>query len=635
MIAPSPTRIPVWYCHARNKDKNTAPKIRKPEGLPVKEETLERRRSNILLRSPGKTQGQEEIPKESFGQFLGLRILNDSWIPNVSLEEVVPLLEKILSFFRQPLPKFFFPISCILFVYVVIVNSWVTEDAYISFRTVENFLNGFGLRWNTYERVQAYTHPLWLFGLIFLSFWTIPVYYSSLILSWICVGATAYLLISRYKKREGEWFYASWIFLVLLTSRAFVDFSSSGLENPLSYLLIVLFLDKAFDLEKRFDLADLLLFFFYLSLAYLNRQDTILFGLPFLPHLYKLLKEKKSRGGFIIAAGLGLLPILLWSAFSLVYYGYLFPNTAYAKLNTDLTVSHLWLYGLDYLENSFRWDIFTSLSIIFAILLLPYFLWKRKFSQAALSAGTGLYILYVCSIGGDFMAGRFFALPFVACVFLFSELSASYLPRVTLLFFVALFLLNQNSYLYITKDYTRLRNDGEIQDEKGAYFRSTNFIRSLKFQEFPTHGWAEAGRKFRKAPKEPDKACATINVGFYGYFSGKDRKIVDSNALTDPLLSKLKSVSNWRVGHFTRNIPPGYLESVSSGQNKIQDPNLKVYYDRLKLLTESDDLFTKERFMEILRENLGGNRNLIQNSGPRTPWVGIPEGFGCGLGVGY
>lgn len=514
------------------------------------------------------------------------------------------------------------------------MNSWVTEDAYISFRTVENFLNGFGLRWNIYERVQAYTHPLWLFGLIFLSFFGIPVYYSSLILSWICVGVTGFLLVTRFGKKEGNLFGGSWILLVLLTSRAFVDFSSSGLENPLSFLLIVLFLAKAFDLEKKNDFRDIFLFFFYFSLSYLNRQDTVLIGLPFLLYLYKPFKENKSWGKLLGAAILGLLPVILWSAFSLIYYGYLFPNTAYAKLNTNLTVSNLWPYGIDYLENSFRWDIFTSLTISSVILFLPYFLWKKKILQAALSAGVGLYTLYICSIGGDFMAGRFFALPFVACIFLFSEFS-SYLPRVSVLFFVALFLLNQNSYLYITKDYTRLRNDGEIQDEKGAYFRSTNLIRSFQFQEFPTHGWADVGRNYKKAPKDPDMACSTINVGFYGYFAGENRKIIDSNALTDPLLSKLKSVSNWRVGHFTRNIPIGYLESVTSGKNLIQDPGLKVYYDRLKLLTESEDLFTKERFMEILRENLGGNRNLIQNSGPRTPWVGIPEDFRCGLGVGY
>ena len=42
-------------------------------------------------------------------------------------------------------------------------TAWVCDDAYITARTADNFLNGYGLRWNTDERVQAYTHPLWLF----------------------------------------------------------------------------------------------------------------------------------------------------------------------------------------------------------------------------------------------------------------------------------------------------------------------------------------------------------------------------------------------------------------------------------------------------------------------------------------
>ena len=39
---------------------------------------------------------------------------------------------------------------------------WVTEDAYITLRPVDNWVNGFGLRWNPAERVQGYTHPLWM-----------------------------------------------------------------------------------------------------------------------------------------------------------------------------------------------------------------------------------------------------------------------------------------------------------------------------------------------------------------------------------------------------------------------------------------------------------------------------------------
>jgi hypothetical protein len=38
----------------------------------------------------------------------------------------------------------------------------VGDDAYFTFRTIDNFVHGYGLRWNIAERVQAYTHPLWL-----------------------------------------------------------------------------------------------------------------------------------------------------------------------------------------------------------------------------------------------------------------------------------------------------------------------------------------------------------------------------------------------------------------------------------------------------------------------------------------
>jgi len=56
-----------------------------------------------------------------------------------------------------------------------------------------------GLRWNIAERVQAYTHPLWLFA----------------------VSAAR--------------------LAVLVSSRAFTDYSTSGLENPLTHLLLASF----------------------------------------------------------------------------------------------------------------------------------------------------------------------------------------------------------------------------------------------------------------------------------------------------------------------------------------------------------------------------------------------------------
>ncbi len=55
----------------------------------------------------------------------------------------------------------------------------MSDDAYITLRTVDNFINGYGLTWNISERVQAYTHPLWMFLLsIYIFFYSRSLLYN-------------------------------------------------------------------------------------------------------------------------------------------------------------------------------------------------------------------------------------------------------------------------------------------------------------------------------------------------------------------------------------------------------------------------------------------------------------------------
>jgi arabinofuranosyltransferase len=57
----------------------------------------------------------------------------------------------------------------VVYLFVIIIflillrTAWVADDAFLTMRTVDNFVNGYGLRWNILERVQIYTHPLWMF----------------------------------------------------------------------------------------------------------------------------------------------------------------------------------------------------------------------------------------------------------------------------------------------------------------------------------------------------------------------------------------------------------------------------------------------------------------------------------------
>ena len=53
-------------------------------------------------------------------------------------------------------------ILVMLFVMIVARNAWVSDDAYITFRSIENVRAGYGLGYNVNVRVQAFTHPLWM-----------------------------------------------------------------------------------------------------------------------------------------------------------------------------------------------------------------------------------------------------------------------------------------------------------------------------------------------------------------------------------------------------------------------------------------------------------------------------------------
>jgi arabinofuranosyltransferase len=106
----------------------------------------------------------------------------------------------------------------------------VSDDAYITFRTVDNFLAGYGLRWNVGERVQTYTHPLWMFLVSGATAVLREPYYASLTLAFVCTMSA----LTLFARRVASSVPIAMVGLtILLFSQAFVDFSTSGLENPL------------------------------------------------------------------------------------------------------------------------------------------------------------------------------------------------------------------------------------------------------------------------------------------------------------------------------------------------------------------------------------------------------------------
>jgi hypothetical protein len=132
-----------------------------------------------------------------------------------------------------------FVIFC-LFSLAFINTAWVAEDAFITFRSVDNMLAGYGPVWNIGERVQVYTHPLWYILLVIGNFIAHSPYYVALVLNYLCLLGFLYIYARLVAKNKPDTpIQALLVIIILLFSRAFVDYSSSGLENSLLHILIV------------------------------------------------------------------------------------------------------------------------------------------------------------------------------------------------------------------------------------------------------------------------------------------------------------------------------------------------------------------------------------------------------------
>lgn len=524
--------------------------------------------------------------------------------------------------------------AIMVFSLVVLLNAWLYEDAYITFRVVDNFINGYGLTWNINERVQVYTHPLWMFLVAGVYFFTHEIFYSSIFLA---VGVSV-LAIWIFAFRMANLPHIAWLGIAIFTtSKAFVDYSTSGLENPLAHLILILFL---FVYQKyQFNLKSLFWLSFFTALAGFNRMDLLLLFLPAL--LYALFKVRTWSGFFVV--GLGFLPFILWECFSLIYYGFPFPNTAYAKLYNNVSNSDLIEAGFYYLLNSLTLDPLT-LPLILAALILPVM--TKRWRELPLALGILLYLVYVVKIGGDYISGRFLTVPLVSAVVLllnnpaFSKgaLTVSQSRRIPIwalsLAIVGLVgLISPYSPIFkidYGPDYDReqLMDRWGIEDQRARYYPYASFLKAIQQpdQDWPQNEWITDGKQ---AQLSGPGAYFKGPIGFFGFYAGPEAHIVDKYALADPLLARLPPAIEldlyWRVGHFKRRLPDGYLETASTGQNSLTEKGLAGYYDKLALVTRGP-LFDPNRWVEIWNFNTGQYDYLLADYPPMFQ-VTLPRSY--------
>ena len=498
---------------------------------------------------------------------------------------------------------------CAIFVYFCFQTKFVQDDAFITFRYVENFIHGNGLVFNIGEKVEGYTNFLWLlllslFALLGMNIIDISQYLS--------VGFGVMTLIMTFKisvlirlKDEAKTSKKSKtpavsggnsaklldLIPVILTAfvGAFQYWSISGMETSmfvaLSFLGIYYYLR---DMDKP---GVVFTYPVALFLASLTRPEGMyVFGIIILHKI--IMAFRKDKGGAIksllskdnlLTYSVYVLPMILFMLFRLAYYGYPFPNTFYAKTG----------FSAVYLETGwgYFWD-FTSGYLLWGIAFIsPLVLFKRKeiFSQTLLIFMMYfLYTIYIISIGGD-------VLPLYRFFFFVG-------PLVFILFGKVLTLV----YFYIKQNMTGGKPAGAVAVVLIAvclysYYNYSNQKEAIDQKMQLENGLVQkmqiAGEWFNK--KQQEKG-ATLNVGAttigaLSYYAGDKVNIIDMLGLTDEEVAHnpqpIPEISEGFVGWKERNYNVDYIMS--------RDPDYIYFSTGIKPSAYAERaLFTNNEFLD-------------------------------------
>lgn len=533
-------------------------------------------------------------------------------------------------------------IHLVLFLFFVFLYAWNCDDAYHSFIMAEHLSIGKGLVYSAGFRTTASTCPLLTLLQAAVLIIVRKPFLCTLLIGMIFSGLAGYIIIFRFCKSRLS---ISLSTLALTSSYLFMCFTTSGLENCLLFCFGAVILDLFYH-NPALNRKQLFIIALMMSLLAMARTDSVLIFIPVAIYAYLFRSKVKFYQRLLLGIS-GLLPFAGWTLFSLLYYGFPFPNTFYAKVYTGFPDSDYIMHGIIYLFSSWLYDpLLLIIPAAFIFLAL-----KLKNRPALISIiGITVYTVYVIKVGGDFMLGRHLTMQFFLSVCGIAHLASAHDLRNILHFrnkplsfryicissVIVVFLSGAAWFdivspilrIYPFNIDTTINSYCSALDER-QWYKDTKYtsmgdtISCLINQ--PTSFDMRMNSDIKKVQKlyltdeTTQGICTDVNkVMLCGYTAYKLSQIdnyylTDNIALPDPLLSHLHAdyQKYWRVGHMTRTIPAGYEETLAKGVNLIEDPSLHEYYDKLLLIMKGD-LFDHERIQTIIDLNSGKYDHLIE-----------------------
>lgn len=398
---------------------------------------------------------------------------------------------------------------------------WMPDDSYISLRYAENFAAGRGPVYNEGERVEGYTNFLWV-ALLALGAWPgLDLVRLAQVYGIVCCAGTLLLLARAHRIAPSLSPPVSALATLLLgTCGVFSTWLMAGMETPMAMFWIVLAVllhERGMALPE--DRRAPAWAGVACALAAMTRPDAVLiFGALLLDRFIDGVRRRNLHFlwfGAVFTVIFGAYAAWRWN-----YYGYLLPNTFYVKVGGTW---EQFVRGFSYTGRFFEATFFIT-ALVPAAFLLPGAVGGPVRFRLLLCGIAALQIVYVSSVGGDFMPSfRFYASVLPLFCLLASVAITSFRPRVLA---TALFVCVALAYnAMITKEH---RDIGERAGEGNV----------------GRHG-AVVGAWLRKhAP--PDAVLATNTAGSIPFFS--KLKTIDMLGLCDEIIAH-------REVHLGRGIP--------------------------------------------------------------------------------
>jgi hypothetical protein len=466
---------------------------------------------------------------------------------------------------------------------------WISDDAFITMRYVKNFVEGNGLVYNVGERVEGYTHFLWLmvlaaskaigFDPVDASMWLGIAAYAGILILLLAIS------LREYKKNPNRiWLPIAAALFALNYDTA--EWASGGLETSFYTLLVLgafyLWFYSRFSEQRR-----LLLTGITLMLISLTRPDGVLFTATAvvlltvmgLRNKQSILSLSKNIGILVLPSIVIGIPYLIWKY---NYYGDILPLTYYAKSADENYFNqgffYIWLY--------FRVHFTSAIALIVSSFVLlrknpngktsndeSY---RGSPSTASLTAIVIYLILFVARVGGDFMFARFI-IPVVPFVYFVIERAMERLPlnmlrariAIAVLLVFSIFLENysrKGALFHLNADGNQVQNydlpptlDGStrgIADERWTYYYHHFVFGDIHRGSLDVYSEIAQYLEpfFHDLPITVAIPGAANMVAYYANFPVS----INEYGLTDSYIGHLPITGRGRIGH-EKKAPEDYL----------------------------------------------------------------------------